>query len=134
MSYLEKSLSDNETIRAEFKLHWFAWIPVAIWILLALPTFGITLILAIAQVLRIVGLEQGVTNKRVIRKTGIISRKTEEMKIPSIETIEIEQSLLGRLFGFGRVKITGRGISDLRFTNIDNPLEVKKQIESIEPA
>jgi uncharacterized membrane protein YdbT with pleckstrin-like domain len=78
-------------------------------------------------------LEQGVTNKRVILKKGIISRKTEEMKLKSIETFEINQGILGRIFGFATIKITGRGISDLMFKGIDDPMSVKK-IESINPA
>ncbi|MBP7189323.1 MAG: PH domain-containing protein, partial [Thiopseudomonas sp.] len=61
-----------------------------------------------------------------------VSRKTEEMKVSSIETVEIDQGVLGRIFGFGTVKVTGRGISDVLFSKIDDPLGVKKSIESIE--
>jgi uncharacterized membrane protein YdbT with pleckstrin-like domain len=100
---------------------------------LALPTLGLTLIFAIWEWLKLRSLEQGVTNKRAIRKTGIISRKTDEMKIGSIETVEIDQGVFGRIFGFGSVKITGRGISDVVFKTIDNPLQVKKSVESVEP-
>jgi len=72
-----------------------------------------------------------VTNKRVILKRGIISRKTEEMKVSSIETVEIIQSVIGRVFGYGNIKVTGRGLSDLIFTRIDDPMDVKRKIESI---
>lgn len=132
MTYIEESLSKGEEIHEIFKLHWFSKIPMVIWIVLALPTVGLTLILAVWEWLKLRSLEQGVTNKRAIRKTGIISRKTDEMKIGSIETIEIDQGVFGRIFGFGNVKITGRGISDVTFKSIDKPLEVKKSVESIE--
>lgn len=105
-----------------------------IWIILAIPTLGITLILAIWEWLKLRSIEQGVTNKRVILKKGIIGRKSEEMKIASIETVEIIQGVLGRMFGFGTVRVTGRGISDLIFKNIDDPMDVKKKIESVEAA
>lgn len=131
MSYIEQSLSTGEKIEGLFKLHWIAWIPMIIWLILALPTFGLTLILAIYEFLRLKFLEQGVTNKRVILKRGIISRNTEEMKLTSIETVEINQGIFGRIFGFGTVKVTGRGISDLAFKGIDNPMSVKRAIESI---
>ncbi len=131
MSYIEDSLSNNEEIKEIFNLHWFAKIPMILWLLLAIPTFGITLIFAIYEYFRLKNIEQGVTSKRVILKTGIISRKTEEMKVDSIETIEINQSILGRIFGFGTVELTGRGESDLNFKNIDEPLKVKKAIENI---
>jgi uncharacterized membrane protein YdbT with pleckstrin-like domain len=131
MNYIEQSLSDGEKIEGLFKLHWFAWVPLALWIIVIPFTFGITLIFALYEFLRLRFLEQGVTNKRIILKKGIISRKTEEMKIKSIETVEIDQGVFGRIFGFGTVKITGRGISDVMFKGIDNPMSVKRQIESI---
>jgi uncharacterized membrane protein YdbT with pleckstrin-like domain len=131
MGYIQESLSDGEEVRALFKLHWFARIPMVIWIILAIPTFGITLLLALWEWLKLRSIEQGVTNKRVIFKRGIISRKTEEMKISSIETVEIIQGIMGRIFGYGAIKITGRGISDLLFNKINDPMDVKRKIESV---
>jgi uncharacterized membrane protein YdbT with pleckstrin-like domain len=131
MGYIQDSLSNGEEVREHFKLHWFAKIPMIIWIILAIPTFGITLLLALWEWLRLRSIEQGVTNKRVILKRGIVSRKSEEMKITSIETVEIIQGVMGRIFGFGTVKVTGRGISDVLFKNINDPMDVKRKIESV---
>tara|TARA_R110001592_G_scaffold1778_4_gene10575 strand:- start:10508 stop:10918 length:411 start_codon:yes stop_codon:yes gene_type:complete len=131
MTYIEESLSSGEKIEALFPLHWFARMPMYIWLVLAIPTIGITLILALYEYLKLKHLEQGVTNKRVILKRGIISRKTEEMKLQSIETVEIDQGIGGRMFGYGTIKITGRGISDVIFKGIDDPMSVKRQIESV---
>ena len=132
MSYIEESLSKDEKIHEVYKLHWVAKIPMFFWLILAIPTIGLTLLLVRWEWLKLRSLEQGSTNKRVIRKSGIVSRKTEEMKVSSIETVEIDQGVLGRIFGFGTVKVTGRGISDVLFSKIDDPLGVKKSIESIE--
>jgi uncharacterized membrane protein YdbT with pleckstrin-like domain len=131
MSFIEDSLSAGEEIVARFKLHWTSRIPLALWILLGIPTLGVTWLIAIYEFLRLRAIEQGVTNKRVIYKTGIIGRKSEEMKLGSIETVEIEQGVFGRLLNFGDVKLTGRGISDLVFRKIHDPLAVKRQIESV---
>jgi len=131
MSYIEQSLSTGEKIEGLFRLHWVAWIWMVIWIILAVPTLGITLILAIYEFLRLKFLEQGVTNKRVILKKGIIGRQTEEMKLSSIETVEINQGIFGRILGFGAVKVTGRGISDVVFKRVNDPMAVKRQIEGI---
>lgn len=131
MSYIQESLSEGEKVEALFKLHWFAWVPMWMWIILGIPTLGLTWLIAIYDFLRLRAIEQGVTNKRVILKKGIISRKTEEMKLTSIETVEIDQGVFGRIFGFGTVKITGRGISDFVFKGIDDPMSVKRQIESV---
>jgi uncharacterized membrane protein YdbT with pleckstrin-like domain len=131
VSYIEQSLSAGERVEGLFKLHWFSWVPMVIWIILGIPTLGLTLLIALYEFLRLKFLEQGVTNKRVILKRGIISRKTEEMKLTSIETVEIDQGIFGRIFGFGTVKITGRGISDIVFKGMDDPMSVKRQIESV---
>ena len=128
MSYIEESLSSGEEIRALFKQHWVAKLPMILWMVLI-----ITIPLAIWEWLKLHFTEMGVTNKRVIQKTGIVSRHSEEMKLSSIETVEIEQGILGRILGFGTVKVTGKGISDLVFTRINDPMDVKRRIESIEP-
>lgn len=131
MSYIEESLSSGEEVAARFRLHWCSKLPMALWIILALPTLGLTLILAVYEFVRLRCIEQGLTNKRVVFKKGIISRSTEEMKLKSVETVEIEQSVLGRLLGYGDVKVTGRGISDVVFRSVADPIQVKKQIESV---
>ena len=131
MTYIEESLSAGEKVEALFPLHWFARVPMYLWLVLAIPTLGLTLILALYEYLKLKHLEQGVTNKRVILKRGIISRNTDEMKLRSIETVEIEQGIGGRVFGYGTVKITGRGISDVTFKGIDDPMQVKRAIESV---
>ena len=131
MSYIEDSLSSGEVIHKVFQLHWFAKVPMYCWLGLGLVTFGLTWLIALYEYFRLRSIEQGVTNKRVILKNGIISRHTEEMKLSSIETVEIEQGIWGRMFGYGTVKLTGRGISDVKFRNIDDPMQVKRDIESV---
>ena len=131
MGYIQDSLSNGEEVRELFRLHWFAKIWMVLWIVLAIPTIGITLLFALWEWLKLRSIEQGVTNKRVILKRGIISRKTEEMKITSIETVEIIQGVMGRMFGYGDVKVTGRGLSDVLFKKINDPMDVKRKIESV---
>jgi uncharacterized membrane protein YdbT with pleckstrin-like domain len=131
MSYIEESLSDGEKVETLFRLHWLAWLPMALWLVLGVVTFGLTWLIAGYEYLKLHHIEQGVTNKRVILKRGVISRHTEEMKLGSIETVEIDQGVWGRLFGFGTVKVTGRGLSDVVFRRIDDPMAVKRAIESV---
>jgi uncharacterized membrane protein YdbT with pleckstrin-like domain len=131
MSYIEESLSEGEQVEALFRLNWVAWLPMALWLVLGLVTFGLTWLIALYEYLKLHFREQGVTSKRVVLKTGIIGRHTEEMKLASIETVEIEQGVIGRLFDFGTVKVTGRGVSTLLLPNIDDPIDVKRRIESV---
>ena len=126
MSYIQESLSEGEQVVRVFRQHWVTRIWLVIWILLI-----VTIPIAVYEWLRLRTIEHGVTNKRVIFKQGIVSRHTEEMKLGSIETVEIDQGVWGRLLGFGDVKVTGRGISDVVFRTIDDPMEVKRQIEGV---
>ena len=74
--------------------------------------------------------EFAVTNKRVISKTGIISRDVSEMNLNSIEGVNLEQNILGRLLNFGVIKISGRGNSTVVFQGIDDPIKVRKLVQN----
>lgn len=127
MEFIKNTITDNEIILKEIKLHWM--IKLNIFISILLSFLIIPIFFAIALYIKLISTEQAITDKRIIVKTGLISRKTEEMILSKIETVEIEQTILGRIFGFGTIKITGVGNSVLFFKDIDNPLEIKKIIE-----
>ena len=129
MSYLDESLAPGETIVGRFDLHWTAKWRLIVFLLLAIPTLGIALIAAIYEWIRLRSIEQGVTNRRVVRKTGIVSRQTEELRLASIETIDLHQTAWGRIFGFGDIVLTGRGESSMIFGRLARPLEAKRAIE-----
>ena len=130
MAYINESLSSGEEISSLFAQHWIVSIPMVLWLLLS-PFFGLTLPLAIYEYLRVRFTELGLTNKRVICKTGIISRQSEEMKLTSIETVEIDQGVFGRILGYGNIHVSGRGISDVVLRSVKDPMAVKRAIESI---
>jgi uncharacterized membrane protein YdbT with pleckstrin-like domain len=74
-----------------------------------------------------------VTNRRVVIKTGILTTKSWEFLLAKIEGIHIEQSLLGRLHGFGSIIVTGTGGSRDVFEGIAHPFELRQAIhEQIE--
>lgn len=130
MSYIEESLSNEETINKIFEHHWIVKVHIGINFFFALTV--IWLIPAIIIWLGWKYTENGVTNKRVIHKHGIISRITDEIRLSAIESIEIKQSLLGRIFGYGNIIVAGRGNGIVVIKWIDNPMEVKRIIENSE--
>jgi uncharacterized membrane protein YdbT with pleckstrin-like domain len=71
--------------------------------------------------------ELAMTNKRVISKKGFIRRDTSELKLSKLETIEIKQSILWRILGFGKIICIGTGGSETYINNIDSPLEFRKK-------
>ena len=130
MAYLDESLAPGESIVARFQLHWTAKWRLIVFFVLAIPTLGLALLAALYEWLRLRAIEQGVTNRRVVRKTGIVSRTTEELRLASIETIDLHQSVWGRMLGYGDVVLTGRGESSMIFARLAAPLEAKREIES----
>lgn len=131
MSYITESLSNGENIYKIFNNHKIIKFLIVLNFIIGVCTI-IWLIPAIIYWLSWKNTENGVTNKRVIHKSGIISRTTDEMRLKSIESIYIQQGVWGRIFGFGHIIITGRGQGDVVLRWIENPLDAKKQIENAE--
>jgi len=129
VSYLDESLAPGEAIVARFELHWTAKWRLIVFLLLAIPTLGLALIAALYEWIRLRSIEQGVTNRRVVRKTGIVSRITDELRLASIETIDLRQSAWGRLLGYGDIVLTGRGESAMVFARLAAPIDAKRAIE-----
>jgi len=74
--------------------------------------------------------EFAVTTKRVIIKVGVFRRRTLELLLRQVEAISVEQTVLGRMLGFGSVTLTGTGGVREVFHNISSPLEFRRQIHS----
>ena len=145
MSYIEKSLGQGEQIQGLFRFHWIELARILFYYVLCtlavlqwpvsvpfnlFPWSLLLFILPVTARLRYLMIEMGCTSRRVILKTGIIARETDEHIIEKIETIEIDESILGRLLGYGSVKITGTGVSALTFARVRDPIGVKKMIEA----
>ena len=73
--------------------------------------------------------EFGVTNKRVLMKTGLIRRRTVETMLSKIEGVDVEQTFVGRLIGSGVVTVTGTGGSREVYSNVAYPLELRRQVQ-----
>lgn len=90
-----------------------------------------TILLAVQAVIIIYTTAFAVTNRRVIAKTGFIRRHTLEMLLPKIESVAVNQSVLGRLLNFGTVTVTGTGGTKESFRAIVEPIGVRKRINEI---
>jgi uncharacterized membrane protein YdbT with pleckstrin-like domain len=72
--------------------------------------------------------ETDVTNLRVVHKTGFISRKTFEMSLDKVESVDVTQSIMGRIFDFGDVTIMGVGEGKETIETIASPLAFRNSI------
>jgi uncharacterized membrane protein YdbT with pleckstrin-like domain len=148
MSYLDDHLLAGEQIVYRARLHWIIFgtpivvvlLGVALAIVLRLyqPEYwyagaalaGVGLLLAISPAIRYTSSEFAVTDKRVLAKHGFIQRDSIETLLSKIEAIEVDQGIIGRLFGYGSVGITGTGGTQESFPLISHPLEFRRQIQS----
>lgn len=76
-------------------------------------------------------IEMVCTSKRVVKRTGIINVTTEELHRERIESVEIRQSILGRIFNYGDILFSGTGTSKVVFKFINQPRLMKQIIDSV---
>ena len=124
MSYIKNSLTADEQIIAIFDLHWIKWLPIIFYII---TIIGIPM--ALYKFLQNLSTEMGVTNKRIIYKIGIISRKTSEQFLKKTESVELQQSITGRILNYGDVRCTATGGSAFVFFDVSDPVAAKRIIE-----
>ncbi|MDX1293019.1 MAG: PH domain-containing protein [Hyphomonas sp.] len=126
--YIEKRLYEGEILRYRGKFHWIAyaraWLAL---IVLGIIIFGI--VYFIMEMVRINTTEFVVTDRRVVLKTGLWSADVEEIALDAIEGSSLKQGILGRIFGYGRLSINGRGETHIRFPNMAHPQEFRAQAE-----
>jgi len=73
--------------------------------------------------------EMAVTNRRVVIKTGLAGRKTIEMLLNKVESIEVSETTFGRMLGYGTIVIIGTGGTSEPFHNVAHPLEFRNQVQ-----
>ena len=147
MSYIESNLQPREEIKYVAKLHFFLFMQPVILLLigaflatapketvpmiyyagLLMLFFG--LVSLVQRILVKIGSAYAVTNKRVVLKTGVISRRAVDLVLAKCEGLHINQSILGRIFGFGTITVTTGGATS-SYPYIANPLAFRKEINT----
>jgi uncharacterized membrane protein YdbT with pleckstrin-like domain len=129
MGYIEKSLGVGEVVVAKAHFHW--WYSFKAW--LALIFLGILLIgiwIFFKMMIRKWTTEIAVTSHRFVEKTGLFSLSTNEIALPNIEGVRVEQSLWGRILGYGHLRIEGTGVDAVVMPNIADPVGFRRAIET----
>ena len=149
--YIDDILQPGEKVLYSTNAHWIFYVPaIAAWllavILLILSRSAITesiilLCLSASAVAAIAALywsakawfhrwttETDVTNLRVVHKTGFITRKTFEMSLDKVESVDVNQSILGRILNYGSVTVRGVGEGAETIDMIASPLDFRNHI------
>ena len=158
MSYIEATLVPGETVVYQTRLHWVVMLRHILLGLLLLagggallsyffshPGLGITsehlteagaaallacgLFAIIAGAVRRNATEMAVTTRRVVIKQGLVNRKTIEMLLNKIETIEVSEPMAGRMLGYGSITMIGTGGTSEPFHKIAHPLQFRGAVQ-----
>jgi len=148
MSYLQRVLQPGEQVRQVSSLHWIIYWPGVAVLLLAVVAYWLSdtrllpgiwrytayaltltgVVLLIQELFRWWITEIAVTNRRVIYKKGLIRRQTNEMNMDKVESVQIDQSILGRMLDYGDVTILGTGEGFETLSTIASPIELRNSI------
>jgi membrane protein YdbS with pleckstrin-like domain len=158
MSYIEATLVPGESVVYQTRLHWIVMLRHILLALLLFAVAGVLLaylhhrpqlgnssehlIEGVAAALLVFGLvaiiagavrrnatEMAVTSRRVVVKQGLMNRKTIEMLLNKIETIEVSEPVVGRMLGYGSITIIGTGGTSEPFHKIAHPLQFRSEVQ-----
>jgi uncharacterized membrane protein YdbT with pleckstrin-like domain len=153
MAYIDRILEPGEEIRYRATISWTTYAPSILLALGALAAFiaaeaapkmeavgffvGVVLLLGATALflpawLRRHSTEIAVTNRRVILKRGLIRRHTVEMNMQKVESVDVDQTLAGRLFDYGSITIRGTGSTFERLRMVDSPLRLRTTVTTAE--
>ena len=144
MSYVDSNLMSGEDVVHKGQIHWFVFVPGVFFVILGIYLFGIDqengtgpvlgLIISIFGIASLIKAaitkattELAVTSKRVIAKAGLVSRNTVELNHQKVESFQVDQSIMGRIFGFGTLVVNGTGGGKTPIKNIAAPLMFRRQ-------
>ncbi|NOJ39786.1 PH domain-containing protein [Bradyrhizobium australiense] len=149
--YIDEILQPGERVLYSTNAHWMfylpaigAWIVAIVFLVLArivTPDALMLLCLAVAAIAGLAALyltakawfhrwttETDVTNMRIVHKTGFITRKTFEMSLDKVESVDVDQSILGRILNYGNVTVHGVGEGEETISTISSPLAFRNAI------
>lgn len=158
MNYIEASLVPGEAVVYQTRLHWIVMLRhillglillagagALLSYLLRQPRLGNTsehlaqggaaalllfgLVAIIMGVVRRNATEMAVTTRRVVIKQGLVNRKTIEMLLNKIETIEVSEPMAGRMLGYGSITMIGTGGTSEPFHKIGHPLQFRSAVQ-----
>lgn len=133
-SYVQGALTPGEQVEYEGHVSIWSLLPLIVLGFLFLAVWGLGLIFWLVALIRYKTTELAVTNKRIIAKFGFISRTTIELNLRKAESIQVHQGILGRIFNFGSIVISGGGSPQAPVPGISQPLEFRRAFLSTQEA
>ncbi|MBR1217111.1 PH domain-containing protein [Bradyrhizobium sp. U87765 SZCCT0131] len=99
-----------------------------IWLILAAAAALAALFWTLRAWFRRWTTETDVTSLRIVHKEGFIQRSTFEMNLDKVESVDVNQSIPGRVLDYGDVTIFGVGEGRKTIAMIASPLQFRNHI------
>ena len=131
-SYVQSVIGKDEEVEYEGKVSLWSLLPLFVLGLLTIWIYGLGLIFWLTAFIKYKTTELAITNKKVVAKFGFISRNTIELLLPKIESIQVNQSILGRILNYGSIVASGAGNPQAPVPGIGNPIEFRKKFMEIQ--
>src|ERR1700740_2661953 len=124
--YIDEILQPGEQVLYSTNAHWIFYFPAILaWaVVVAVPALFCT----VKGWFHRMTTETDVTNPRVVHKTGFIKRRTFEIALDKIESVDVNQSIMGRVLNYGDVTILGVGEGKENIATIAAPLSFRNAI------
>jgi uncharacterized membrane protein YdbT with pleckstrin-like domain len=149
VGYVERHLLAGERVVYKTRLHWVLFVKPALLMLVGvilmvllrqvqdppwLWIFGaavalIGLVWAFVHYVEVMTSEFAVTTSRLILKVGLISRYTTELLLAKVESIGVQQGLIGRLLNYGDLTVTGTGGAREVFRRVRDPIGFRNHVQ-----
>ena len=152
-SYVDNVLQPGEQVRHTAQIHWIIYFSGFVTLIVSLGVLYAARIvergqgfwLAVASVIAVIAAimilrawfirwitEIAVTNRRLIFKRGFIARNTNEMQIDKVESVKVDQSIVGRIFDYGDLTVLGTGKGEFtRLKTVAGPIELRNKITGV---
>lgn len=132
MSYIDSNLVGNEAVLYRGKVTLWAWLPWLIWgVILGFATIVGFLLIPLGYLI-IRSNEAGVTNKRLIAKSGLIRRDTVEIPIKKVSSLQVKQGIIGRMLGYGTLIISDVGAAHAPIRYIREPMKFRQRFFEVQ--
>lgn len=155
--YIDDILQPGERVLYSTNAHWVFYLPAIaawlvalgffllqratlnsgltlLWLVLAMLAAAIAVIWTVRAAFHRWTTETDVTTLRVVHKEGFISRRTFEMSLDKVESVDVNQSILGRLLDYGNVTVLGVGEGRETMNTIARPLAFRSAITARAPS
>ncbi len=139
MSYVDTNLLPGELVRWRGRVHPVTYLDPAVFAVLGFGLLFVAKVLGVLLLVVALGLllvayvrafstELAVTDRRVIAKFGLIQRQTIELLHSKVESVSVDQSIFGRMLGYGTIVVRGSGGAVTPIPFIAQPLEFRRAV------